>query len=192
VEWAAQVVEAAVAQLGLDEIEIIGQHYGALVGLEFAHQRPRLVRRLNAIGIPWLLAEESVAAAGAAAPSIAPLPDGTHLIRAWYMMRDSALWFPHHRTQRDRAVRVDPQFDAEAIHARVVELMKIGDRYREVLRAQAEYAVASRLGEARVELVLARVPGDGFGTRTEFAAAAASRARVVDLPRDQSQWLAGL
>lgn len=192
VEWAAQVVEAALAKLGLDEIEILGQHYGALVGLEFAHQRPRRVRRLNAIGIPWLLAEESVAAAAEAAPSIAPLPDGTHLIRAWYMMRDSALWFPHHRTQRDRALRVDPQFDAEAIHARVVELMKIGDRYRDVLRAQAEYPVASRLGEARVELVLARVPGDGFGARAEFAAAAASRARVVDLPRDPSHWLAAL
>jgi pimeloyl-ACP methyl ester carboxylesterase len=192
VEWAALVVEAALARLGLDEVEILGQHYGALVGLEFAHQRPHRVRRLDAVGIPWLLAEESVAAAVEAAPSIAPQPDGTHLLRAWYMMRDSALWFPHHRTQRDRALRVDPQFDAEAIHARVVELMKIGDRYRDVLRAQAEYFVASRLGEARVELVLARVPGDGFGARTEFAAAAASRARVVDLPRDPSRWLAAL
>jgi pimeloyl-ACP methyl ester carboxylesterase len=192
VEWAARVVEAALDELGHDQVEVIGQHYGALVGLELAHQRPQRVQRLVAVGLPWLMAEESVAAASDAAPSIAPLPDGTHLLRAWYMMRDSALWFPHHRTERSRALRVDPQFDAAAIHSRVVELMKIGDRYRDVLRAQAEYPVASRLGESRIELVLARVPGDGFGLRAEFAAAAAARARVLDLPRDQAEWLAAL
>lgn len=192
VEWAARVVEALLDELGHEQVEVLGQHYGALVGLELAHQRPKRVSRLVAVGLPWLMAEESIAAAADAAPSIAPLPDGTHLIRAWYMMRDSALWFPHHRSERSRALRVDPQFDAEAIHSRVVELMKIGDRYRDVLRAQAEYPVASRLGDTRIDLVLARVPGDGFGQRAEFASAAAARARIVDLPRDQSGWLAAL
>jgi pimeloyl-ACP methyl ester carboxylesterase len=189
---AVDAVDAAVSALGFDEVEILGQHYGALVGLEYAARRPRQVRSLTAVGLPWLLAEESVAAGEDAAPSIVPAWDGTHLIRAWYMMRDSALWFPQHRKQRSHALRSDPRFDARAIHERVVELMKIGDRYRDVLRAQAEYPLAQRLGEARIDLVLGRVPGDGFGARAEFAARAAVGARVVDLPRDPSAWAAAL
>jgi pimeloyl-ACP methyl ester carboxylesterase len=189
---AVDAVDAAVADLGFDRLEILGQHYGGLVGLEFAHRRPAMVRRLTAVGLPWLLAEESVVAGEQAAPSIVPSGDGTHLLRAWYMMRDSALWFPHHRTQRTHALRSDPLFDSRAIHQRVVELMKIGDRYRDVLRAQAEYPLAQRLGETRTDLVLGRVPGDGFGTRAEFAASAAARARIIDLPRDPVGWAAAL
>jgi pimeloyl-ACP methyl ester carboxylesterase len=189
-ELAVDAVEAAVAALGFDEVGILGQHYGALVALEYARRRPRRVRQVIAVGLPWLLAEESVAAGEDAAPSIVPVGDGTHLIRAWYMMRDSALWFPQHRKQRSHALRVDPHFDARAIHERVVELMKIGDRYRDVMRAQAEYPLAERLGEIRCDLLIGRVAGDGFGTRAEFAASAAARARIVDLPRDAGQWAA--
>lgn len=195
VDSAADAVRAALDALGCDEVEVVGQHYGALVGLELAHREPKRVRRLTALGLPWLLAEESVAASDDAAPSIAPQPDGTHLIRAWYMMRDSQLWFPHSRTQRSHALRVDPQFDAAAIHERVVEIMKIGDRYREVLRAQAEYPVAERLGMRRVPLRLARIPGDGFAARAEFAAAAAAGTagvEIVDLPRDAAAWVSVL
>ncbi len=189
---AVDAVENALTALGLDEVEILGQHYGALIGLEYARRHPRRARRLVAVGLPWLLAEESVDAGEDAAPSIVPAGDGTHLIRAWYMMRDSALWFPHHRTQRTHALRVDPQLDARAIHERVVELMKIGDRYRDVMRAQAEYPLAQRLGELRCDLVIGRVPGDGFAARAEFAASAAARARIVDLPRDLSGWAVAL
>ena len=188
VESAADAVAAALDALGCDTVDVLGQHYGALAGLELAHRHPRRVRGLTALGLPWLLAEESVAATTEAAPSIAPLGDGTHLIRAWYMMRDSLLWFPHQRTQRTHALRVDPAFDASAIHERVVELMKIGERYRDVLRAQAEYPVAERLGATRTALRLARVPGDGFGARAEFAAAAAANATVIDVPRDVARW----
>lgn len=191
-DLAVEVLERALAALGLDEVEIVGQHYGALVGLELARRRPRGVVRLVAVGLPWLRAEESVVATDEAAPSIAPVLDGTHLLRAWYMLRDSALWFPHHRRERSHALRSDPHFDAAALHQRVVEIMKIGDRYREVLRAQAEYPIAQRLGESGIDIVLGRVPGDGFGLRAEFAAAVAARARVVELPRDPGGWAASL
>jgi len=136
IEAYAAAAAAALDAAGLTSVDVAGERLGALVGLALRTAHPRRVNDVTYTGRLAPVRALAVPYSDEIAPSLAPEVDGTHLMRTWYMMRDAALWYPWNRRTRDAMLRDEPHFAAAEIHRRVVELAKLGDRYRDALRAE--------------------------------------------------------
>jgi hypothetical protein len=108
------------------------------------------------------------------------------------MMRDQALWFPYYRTTREGILAGDPSLDPQFIHRRVVELMKMGDRYRLAYAAEFSYPLAQRLGQASAHVTLASAAWEALRARVVRAQRSAPAARPLDLPDRFDDWAAAL
>ncbi|MCB1624741.1 MAG: alpha/beta fold hydrolase, partial [Pseudomonadales bacterium] len=186
-QYAAVVLEAMDA-LGIEQLDVAGRYIGALVGLEMDRQRPGSVTRLTFLGVPLLSAAERREMKAHYAPSIAPQPDGTHLIRAWYMMRDQALWFPYFKRTQSAALHSEPNVDPDYIHKRVVESMKMGDRYQLAYQAEFDYPMAERLPAAHCQVILASAPWEPLLDRLPIAQKLLPKAIVLKLPDRFGDW----
>jgi pimeloyl-ACP methyl ester carboxylesterase len=69
-------------QMRFRQVDVLGQHAGALIAAELAIARPGVVRRVMLVGVPALSQEERTTFARAAAP-LACAADGSHLLAAW-------------------------------------------------------------------------------------------------------------
>lgn len=192
IENYAAVVNEALDAAGIDQVDVAGRYMGGDVGLEMSRQRPSRVRQLAFLGVPLFEDTEREDLLRRYCPSVAPRPDGTHLLAAWYMMRDQALWFPYYRTTRDAILAGDPSLDPQFIHRRVVELMKMGDRYRLAYAAEFSYPLAQRLGQVSAQVTLASATWEAFRARVAQAQRSAPAARPLDLPDRFGDWAAAL
>jgi pimeloyl-ACP methyl ester carboxylesterase len=192
IENYAAVVNEALDAAGIDEVDVAGRYMGGDVGVEISRQRPSRVRHLAFLGVPLFEEAEREEMLRRYCPSVAPRPDGTHLLAAWYMMRDQALWFPYYRTRREAILPGDPSLDPQFIHRRVVELMKMGDRYRHAYAAEFRYPLAQRLGQATAHVTLASAAWEALGTRVGPAQRCAPAARTLTLPDRFEDWATAL
>jgi pimeloyl-ACP methyl ester carboxylesterase len=135
----ASTIEALLAAAGLESVDVVAEPLGQCIAHELQRRRPGLVGSIHKLGSsppatlplePWL---ERMA------PSLAPQLDGTHLFRAWSMVRDAALWSPWWQNTVASALQSARMPPPEQLHARVVDLMKAGDGYRRAVRAEYEY-----------------------------------------------------
>ena len=188
----ASVVNEALDAAGIAEVDIVGRYGGGNVALEMHRQKPARVRRIAFLGVPLFTAEERASLLANYCPSIAPRADGTHLISAWYMMRDQALWFPYFRTDRGGILFGDPNLDPQFLHRRVVEVMKMGDRYRHAYAAEFNYPLAERLRDCRADVTLASAPWEALRGRVETARGLLPSARALTLPERFGDWAAAL
>ncbi len=188
----ARVVHEALDAAGIDEVDVAGRYMGGNVGLEMSRQRAGRVRELAFLGVPLFSATERDELLARYCPSIAPRPDGTHLLSAWYMMRDQALWFPYYRTDRGGILGGDPNLDPQFIHRRVVEVMKMGDRYRHAYAAEFSYPLADRLESCPARLTFASASWEAMRGRLESAQRHAPQARMLTLPDRFGDWAQAL
>jgi pimeloyl-ACP methyl ester carboxylesterase len=188
VENYAAVVLEAMAALGIQQIDVAGRYLGALVGLEMDRQRPGSIEQLTFLGVPLFTATELADMKANYAPSLAPQPDGTHLVKAWYMMRDQALWFPHFKRTQAAALQSDPNLDAEFVHKRVVEVMKMGDRYQHAYQAEFDYPLTERLPGAQCRVLFASAAWEPLLDRLPRAQKLLPTAAVVKLPERFGDW----
>lgn len=188
VESYAAVALEAMDALGYPHFDVAGRYLGALVGLEMDRLRHGAVQRLSFLGVPIFTAAELSDMQAHYAPSMAPRADGTHLVAAWYMMRDQALWFPYYSRTRAAALQAEPNLDPEFIHKRVVELMKMGDRYRRAYAAEFEYPVRERLPGARCQVVFASAAWEPLRDRLSEAQQLLPAGTVLKLPDRFGDW----
>ncbi|HEY3062857.1 MAG TPA: alpha/beta hydrolase [Chloroflexota bacterium] len=125
----ASVLGDALDALGLRQFDLYGTHTGAKIALELALARPLFVRFLLLDGIGLYTPEEQARQLAHYAPSLAPTWDGTHLVRAWSLRRDMALFWPWYdqTPSARRFVGVPP---ADVLHSQVVDILRGGDHYR--------------------------------------------------------------
>jgi pimeloyl-ACP methyl ester carboxylesterase len=192
IEQYAAVVADALDAAGIDEVDVAGRYMGGSVGLELSRLRAGRVRHLAFLGVPLFSAAERDELLARYCPSLAPRPDGTHLIAAWYMMRDQALWFPYYRTDRAAMLGGEPNLDPQFIHRRVVEVMKMGDRYRHAYAAEFRYPLAERLGATTAHLTLASASWEALRARLDLARQHAPTARTLTLPDRFGDWAGAL
>ncbi len=192
IERYATAARAACAALGVESVDVAGCDMGALIGLEMSLQSPDLVHELTFLGVPLFQPAERDRLVARYTPSIAPRSDGTHLLAAWYMMRDQALWYPYFNTTRDGILRSDPNVDPHLVHQRVVELMKMGDRYQHAHAAGFRYPLAERLPAATCRVTLASARRDALVDRVPLAARLLPSARTLTLPDSISDWAASI
>ena len=183
----AAAVDEALSVVGLDQVDVFGRYSGSAVGLEVATRHP------NRVGTVWIsgaLQFERLDADDLLAhytPSVAPRWDGTHLLTAWHMMRDQALFWPWYARSAESIVDAEPKVDPTAIQLRVTELMKCGDRYRDAYAGFFRYNLteAVRACAANVEFTTPR--WDPVAADAERVAASLERPHRW-LPNGLDEW----
>jgi pimeloyl-ACP methyl ester carboxylesterase len=125
----ATVLGQALDGLGYEAFVLYGTHTGAKIALELALGRPTQVRSLLLDGVGLYTPEEQARQLAHYTPSLAPAWDGTHLVRAWNLRRDMALFWPwYEQTPAGRRGVGVPS--ADVLHAQVVDMLRGGVHYR--------------------------------------------------------------
>jgi pimeloyl-ACP methyl ester carboxylesterase len=165
----AVVVEQALDDLGLEEVDLYGTHTGALVALEVALRLGSRARSVIFEGITLFDPEENAAFLAHHFIDLSPRFDGSHLIVAWGHVRDAHLWFPWFERRPDRLAPF-PHPTAEMLHAYLLELLRSGPSYQGPYRAVFEHRTAERLALLRTRVLLCHAPTDPLGRFSERAA----------------------
>lgn len=148
----------AIRSLGLSEIDLYGHGTGAVIALEIALALPRQVGKLVLDGYPLHAAEARKRLLAHPHVSLEPESDGTHLQRAWTMVRDHELHFPWF----DRVPAAQRHLDvssADELHRRTLEVLKSLDTYDLAPRATWAHPLEARLPLAGAALPTLAVAG---------------------------------
>ncbi len=188
IEAYAQHVAAALDALQIPAVDAIGRYSGGQVAMELARLRPGAVKHIVHAGIMLFNDAERAELLANYTPSIAPRWDGGHLVTAWAALRDMSLFWPWYNRTRSGVMRRDPAIDAVSLDARVQDLLKIGDTYRNAYAASFTYPMAERLKACDVPTLAVEFAGTGAHARLAFAKAAAPQIRTADLPEDARAW----
>ncbi len=140
-------------------VDVWGNHTGALIGMELAIRHPRRVRRLVMDGITIFDATETADILARYLPPFELDEYGAHLLRAWGMRHDMALFWPWYRTNADgrRAMGAVP---TNVLHANTMELLRSGPSFRVAYDAAFRYPTARRLPLITVPTLLTVVAAD--------------------------------
>jgi pimeloyl-ACP methyl ester carboxylesterase len=188
----ARIVADLIRGLGIDEVDVIGRYSGGPIGMELSYLCPGLVSHLVIAAIAFYDAppeapfrDELLARY---TPTVLPQEDGSHLLRAWHIMKSQALFWPWYRRDRDGIIKGDPQLDPELINRRVLELAICGDLYRDAYGALWRYPMRERLPTLGVPTLLCAPRWDPLYNDLAIASAAAPRAKVATLPDAPTEW----
>lgn len=109
----ADALAALMDALELERAHVLGHHTGAMIAARLAAAHPARVERLVLNGVPWLTAAERAHFAAFEFKPVEPRPDGGHLLDAW-----------------NQRLRASPGWtDLRAMHAHVVTMLTVGERY---------------------------------------------------------------
>jgi pimeloyl-ACP methyl ester carboxylesterase len=165
----AAVALAALDALGLDRVDIYGNHTGAMVAVELAIAAPHRVRRLVLDGVTSWDDETAADLIANYFVDYTPAPDGSHLMTAWNAMRNATLWFPWYRTTPANILRA-PTATPLQLHRLAFDALRRGEWHRRLHMPIFNYRAAERLPKLAVPAMICAAPGDVLGS---FAAAGA-------------------
>ncbi|GGM25803.1 MULTISPECIES: alpha/beta hydrolase [Micromonospora] len=170
-------LDALVAGLGLDEVDVFGCHSGALLALLWQRRHPRRVRGLVLDGLP-LGADFAHLDLDRYLPTLEPDVDGHHLLRAWAMAEDRTLWSPWYA--RTAAAHVPRPADPHRQWAWTVDLLRGAASYRHLYRAVLRHAVEAEPPGPVTPTLLLRTPGDPLSHDLARVRALLPHATVAD------------
>ena len=166
----APVVLEALAALGVGEFDLYGTHTGAAIAAETAILAGSRVGSVILDGVA-MFDEATVADFDANYfVDLAPRWDGTHLLAAWAVYRDSTLWFPWYKRVRECALDF-PIRTAEQLQPAVLEFLKSGTTYALSYRAAFHWDARRRLPQLTVRTLVSTHPKDPLDALTPEAAA---------------------
>jgi pimeloyl-ACP methyl ester carboxylesterase len=177
----APVVIAALEDQGVGELDLYGTHTGALIAMELAIALGDRVGSVVLEGVTIFDPDEVDDILEHYFVSLAPEPDGTHLVRAWSCYRDVMLWWPWYHTKRN-GIRWSAVPSPEYIHREVVELLKSGETYPVAYRAAFTYPTLERLPLVPQRALLCATPDDMLAAFCAEAADLAPAGQAALLP----------
>jgi pimeloyl-ACP methyl ester carboxylesterase len=186
------VLESALDDLGVGEVDVLGSKTGSVIGIELAARLPERVANLILDGVPLFDAALAAQLVQRYGTDITPRHGGGHLLAAWDAMRASTMWFPWY--QRERANRLDfaiataPQIDRFAI-----DLLKAGRGYDAIFKAVFGNDTAARLPAVTARTLVATAPEDlclDFTRRAVSLLPHGSAAGVAPNPREHGEYYA--
>jgi pimeloyl-ACP methyl ester carboxylesterase len=153
---------AALDALGIAAFDLYGTHTGASIAAEIAIAAPDRVRRLILDGVGMYTPAEQADMLARYAPAMRPDLQAQYLMWAWHFVRDTFVFWPWYRTDaaHRRPTGLPP---AEALHEKLVELLKAITTYHRSYRA----AIAN---DKRARFPLIRVPTLAACARTDMLA----------------------
>jgi hypothetical protein len=111
------------------------------------------VRRLRLVGEPLPDAAARAALLAGEPRDFTPRGDGSHLLAAWYLLRDRRLWTRAGRGTRAGILPGEPALDPRELQRELVEVMRLGPRYAAAREAELSYAHESRLARLACPVV---------------------------------------
>jgi len=144
------------------QIDVLGDHEGALVAAELAITRPKQIRRVVLVSVP-LLSETEREAIKRLPTSLPATADGTHLVGEWQRITDSYA----------------PGTSMELLTSALVEKLHNGVHPGWLLHAAMQYATRERLNLITQPVLLIR-PKDDLWEATARAREVLSKARCMD------------
>jgi pimeloyl-ACP methyl ester carboxylesterase len=154
--------------LGIDRVRIYGHNNGAATAVELAH---RLGERAASVVLdaPSFLREEDRFLPEEYAPSVTPVWDGTHWLRAWNHVRDSELWWPWLDRTRHNVRKAEPRIDPARLTLLVREAMKQPYSYQETWRHSLSWPWRERIKGLEKKIRYIAAQQDAFAHLTPGA-----------------------
>jgi len=125
----AEALGEFLTALGLANVALFGDHTGACIVAEFARRHPERVRIAVVEGIVVLPEDERRDLLANYTPGLHAKWDGSHMVWAWFRLREQTMFFPWFRhtaaSRRFRDVK-----GPEALHEEMLQLLRAGDHYR--------------------------------------------------------------
>lgn len=184
----ADIVNEALADAGIDQVDVIGRYSGGPIAMEMSFARPTQVKHLALSGIGAYEGEEQKALLANYTPSIAPKWDGSHLATAWAMMRDQGLYWPWFNQTRAGIIKSAKSIDVAMVHLRVTELLKVGDQYQKAYGAMWTYPMRERLPKLKAPALVCMPTWDPIYAKMAECKALAPQVTTADLPPGTTDW----
>lgn len=181
-DYAAHAVQL-LDRLGLEQVDVYGDHAGAQIGAELAAVHPHRVRRLALDGAPLFPPALKAELFARYAPPL-PLEEyGGHLAWAWGFVRDLSLHFPYYRTDVEHRLNASPIAPLEVRHALVVDILKAQPTFHLSYGAAFSHDLAARLAELRCPTLFMAASADPLSAYLETAAALTPGSRLARVAR---------
>lgn len=164
----ASATAAVLDALELKNVKVYGSHTGACIGLELSIQRPDLVEKLIADGLPILSKAERDDLIENYFIDMTPQVHGEHLVHAWHVIRDAQLWWPWYNSTAAGARPTAPS-EPERLNVLVLEYLKSGATYEHSYRAAFQYDAQNRIKHLEVPAVICAAPDDMLRESSEIA-----------------------
>jgi len=178
----AGAIDAVLGKLQVEQIKLYGHGTGAAIAVELAHLLGNRVRRV-VLDAPAFLRPEDGLRPEEYAPSVTPVWDGSHWLRAWNHLRDSELWWPWLQRTHRNVRKVEPRIDPQALTLRVREAMKQPASYQPAWREALAWPWRERIRGLEQKLRYIAAPQDVFAHLTPNATRvednAVSRAKAL-------------
>ena len=187
-ETYAQVLNAALDELGFDAVDVLGRYSGGPVAMEMSFQRPERVKHIVQAGVSFYEGEEQASLIENYTPSVAPRWDGSHLMTAWSIMRDQSLYWPWFNQTKDGIIWQDGAIDVALTDLRTRELLKCGDRYQDAYNAMWRYPMREKLPRLTVPCLLCHPTWEPVGYTTALAQAVDPRCKSAELAPSMADW----
>jgi pimeloyl-ACP methyl ester carboxylesterase len=136
IPFCAEVLRAALLNLGLTECDLFGHHTGAAIAVQMAHHYPGFVRRLILSGPPLLSAEQKAALKAGLKPFVMD-EAGAHLAAVWNRLR-----------------RRDPALPLETVHREALLTLTAGTRAADTYDAVFAHDFAGQLAALEVPVLV--------------------------------------
>jgi pimeloyl-ACP methyl ester carboxylesterase len=188
----AKIIDAALEELDLSDVDVIGLGAGAVIGLELALLNRARVHALAMVGVAHIDPDRLPELLEKIAPPIEPDWFGGHLLQAWYVVRDHALFWPWYERTSGGVVLQEPQVEPARLQQRVLELFRSRGNWGRTLHAQFAYPLHAKLtracGRAALPIVFAASDLDPQRDQTWRVAASVPQAARQQLPDAESKW----
>jgi pimeloyl-ACP methyl ester carboxylesterase len=188
----AKIIDAALEELDLSDVDVIGLGAGAVIGLELALLNRARVHALAMVGVAHIDPDRLPDLLEKIAPPIEPDWFGGHLLQAWYVVRDHALFWPWYERTSGGVVLQEPQVEPARLQQRVLELFRSRGSWGRTLHAQFAYPLHAKLtracGRAALPIVFAASDLDPQRDQTWRVAASVPQAARQQLPDAESKW----
>jgi pimeloyl-ACP methyl ester carboxylesterase len=179
----APVLLEAMDALGLDRVDVYGTHTGAGLAAELAVAAPGRVRSLVLDGVPLFDDDPALVAAVLAGyfPDLTPDRHGSHLVRAWNMTRDMALWWPWFQQDPD-SIRDGEPYPEATLERVTADLLHSLPAYDISYRAAWTWPGTQRLPLVTQPVLVGSSPSDPLLAMTPRAVALLNDARETTFP----------
>jgi pimeloyl-ACP methyl ester carboxylesterase len=149
-------------------VRLYGHGTGAAIAVELAHLLGSRTQQI-VLDAPAFLRPEDGLHPEEYAPSVTPVWDGSHWLRAWNHVRDSELWWPWQNRTHRNVRKVEPRIDPQALTLRVREAMKQPGSYQPAWREALAWPWRERIRGLEKKLRTIAAPQDVFAHLTPDA-----------------------
>lgn len=155
----ADAHQRALDALGVGPCDLYGTHTGANIAIEIAIASPARVGAMILDGVSLYGEDEQAELAARYVPDVRIDAQGSQLNLLWHFVRDAYLFWPWYRQDAAHRRKGGPP-DPDALHDKLVEVLKGARTFHLSYRAALRYRKEDRLPRVTVPTLIACARGD--------------------------------